>query len=300
MAERRLPPLRLLTVFEAVVRAGSLGRAAGELNITQPAVSQALKSLEDHVGAALLDRRTRPATLTTAGSILQAGVSEGLGRIAEALDRIRALQSQAGNAVTIACSVGTATYWLMPRLASFYALHPDIAVNVMTTPQGAPALTPGVDLALRYGAGRWKDGRVLRLFAERVVPLCSPALAARIAGPGWSSRAPLLHVDATEPSWIGWREFLAQTGLPESRVPGRTFTNYVQATQAALAGQGVMLGWQTVTPDFERDGRLVPAGDAMLIPEEGVYLVVAGAGGAPPRRAVAGVVDWLTGLCPAV
>ena len=59
----RLPPLRLLTTFEAVSRLGSMREAAARLNVTQPAVSQALKALEDHVGAGLIDRSTRPASL---------------------------------------------------------------------------------------------------------------------------------------------------------------------------------------------------------------------------------------------
>ncbi|MFM2278216.1 MAG: hypothetical protein RLZZ444_447, partial [Pseudomonadota bacterium] len=58
MPERVLPPLRLLTVFETVLRAGNIQRAAAELNVTQPAVSQALKALEDYVGLRLLDRST--------------------------------------------------------------------------------------------------------------------------------------------------------------------------------------------------------------------------------------------------
>ena len=113
----RLPPLRLLTTFEAVSRHGSMQLAAARLNVTQPAVSQALKALEEHVGAPLIDRATRPAQLTEAGELLARAVRDGLGQIAAALEDIRALSGQEGNQVTVSCTLGMATYWLMPRLS---------------------------------------------------------------------------------------------------------------------------------------------------------------------------------------
>lgn len=292
MTDRRLPPLRLLAVFEAVLRSGSLQRAAAELNVSQPAISQAMKSLEDHIGAPLLDRRSRPAALTEAGRILQRAVSDGLGRISDAIEQVRALQRTAATSVTVACSVGTATYWLMPRLTGFYARQGDIAVNVMTTAQGAPQLAPGVDLAIRYGLGDWTDGRVVKLFDESVVPVCQPALLQRLqtlAEP--LAAAPLLHVEAGEESWLGWPAYLQATGLATPRGPGRRFTNYVQATQAALDGQGLLLGWQSITGDLIRDGRLARLALPQITPREAFYLVI------PDRReqkpALSLLADWL-------
>jgi LysR family transcriptional regulator, glycine cleavage system transcriptional activator len=275
MTDRTLPPLRLLTVFEAVFRAGTVQKAASDLNVTQPAVSQALKALEDHVGIALFDRRTRPAALTEAGRVLYAAVAEGLGRIADAIQEIRAMQSGEESSVTIACSVGTATYWLMPRLADFYNAHPEIAVNVMTTLHGVPGFAAGIDMVIRYGLGDWQDGAVTKLFDEKVVPVCSPELAERLGEAPNLEEAVLLHVVGTEKAWMGWREFFARRGQAESRAPGRNFSNYVQATQAALAGQGVMLGWQSNVGDLVREGRLVRLDDAPVIPREAFYLVTA-------------------------
>lgn len=275
MSIRQLPPLRLLTVFEAVLKAGNLQKAAADLNVTQPAVSQALKSLEDHVGVRLLDRRTRPAALTEAGRILQMATADGLGRIADAIDQVRAMRPVDEGSVTVACSVGVATYWLMPKLAGFYHEHSDIAVNVMTTSQGAPRLDTGIDLAIRYGLGDWTDGEVVKLFDERVLPVCHPALRKRLTDNAVGlERAPLLHVNAGEDTWLSWKHYLHSSGLPEARLPGRIFTNYVQATQAALDGQGVMLGWESITADLVREGRLVAVNDIAYHPKEAFYLVV--------------------------
>lgn len=278
----RLPPLRLLHVFEAVQRCGGLRAAAAELNVSQPAVSQALRQLEDFLGARLFDRRTRPARLTEAGRLLHAATVEGLGRIAGAVAEVRRLDAAAGRSLRVACSVGFATYWLMPRLAGFYERHPEVAVHVMTTPQGAPELTPDIDIAARFGDGRWRDGSVTPLFAERIDPVASPSLAARLrqaAAPLES--APLIHVDSADARWTPWEAYLRAVGLTRrSGGPGGGgkdlyFTNYVQATQAALAGQGVMLGWRSITGDLVSEGRLVPVIDRPLVPQDAYYLVIA-------------------------
>lgn len=289
---RNPPPLRLLTVFEAVVRRGGARAAAAELNVSQPAVSQSLKQLETHLGARLLDRSTRPASLTEAGKLLHRATVEGLGRIREAVDEIARLGQSDEQAATVACSVGLATYWLMPRLALFYDRHPHIAVNVRTTQQGAPPLAAGVDLAIRYGDGSWDDGDVRLLFPECVEPVASPALAARLRNsPRWFEEAALIHVDVDDETWLSWRACLRRIGQ-DGGGRGLRFTNYVQATQAALAGQGVMLGWRSITGDLVKEGRLARVADAAIIPREAFYIVAA----ARPRSpgASAAVRAWLS------
>lgn len=291
MPERKLPTLRLLTVFETVFRTGTIQKAASELNVTQPAVSQALKALEEEIGVPLFDRSTRPASLTEAGRILQAGVSDGLGRIEEAILKVRALRQGFDRSVTISCSVGTATYWLMPRLAAFYNEHPDIAVNVMTT-AGAPEFSPGVDILIRYGTGDWRDGQVIRLLEENVVPVCSPEYRRQIDPEAGLSDVTLLHVVSNDKTWLTWQDFFDLNGLAENRNLGRYFTNYVQATQAALSGQGVMLGWETNTGDLVREGRLVALGGVPLRPREAFYLVTRDSA----RPACQTVVDWIRAI----
>jgi LysR family transcriptional regulator, glycine cleavage system transcriptional activator len=287
-----LPPLRLITVFDAVLRAGSLQRAAAELNVSQPAVSQAIKSLEDHIGARLLDRDTRPASLTEAGTILQGGVSRGLAEIGGALEEIRAIQDAAENSLTVACTVGTATYWLMPRLTEFHENHPDIAVSVHTVASGVPRVTPGVDVAIRYGLGDWNDGPVRRMLRERVVPVCSPDLFTSLAPRGFDlEHAPLIHVDSGQFDWMGWQDYLQRIGRRKPAGPGRVYTNYVQATQAAVAGQGVMLGWKSMTGELVKDGKLVELPLPAVVPDEAFFLVFA------ERRKPTGsldiLVEWL-------
>lgn len=178
---RHLPPLRLLTAFETVVRAGGVQTAAAELNVTQPAVSQALRNLEDHIGTKLLDRRMRPAALTDAGRVLLHAVSDGMDRIESAIGKIRALERNEQNVVTIACTVCTGTYWLMPRLATFYTRHPDIVVRVVPT-SGTRGLRPkptclfvmGQATGLMANANRFSMSAWFQSAAQRLLNM--PAL----------------------------------------------------------------------------------------------------------------------------
>lgn len=266
-----LPPLRQFTALVAVVRCGSVQAAAADLNVTQPAVSQAIRQLEAHVGRPLLERGSRPARPTEAGATLAQAVSEGFGRIEAALDAIR--QDEDERAVTIACSVGVATYWLMPLLSGFYREHPDLLVNVTASQTGVPALSDGVDLAIRFGHGRWRDGEVHRLFSEVVEPVCAPAMRARFDGPVPPDAVSLLHVRSDEASWTTWSAYLRAVGLPPVRGGGQSFSNYVQTTQAALDGLGMMLGWRSITGELVARGALVPAGLPPFHPRDAFFLV---------------------------
>ncbi len=288
----RLPPPRLLSVFETVNRSGGVKRAAQELNVSMPAVSQALRQLEGYLGAALFDRSTRPAGLTAAGEILLRAVTENRDRLELALGDIRAL-NMASNSVTIACTMGFATYWLMPRLEAFYLDHPDLVVNVQTIAHEAPSLSPDIDIAMRYGDGKWSDGRVNLLFKERVKPICEPRIANRIQGDGGSlASAFLIHVEVADKRWISWPQYFSRTNQhANGSAKGMRFSNYVQATQAALSGHGVMLGWRSITGDQQSKGLLVPTGLPSIIPTDAYYAVLSERSRNAETAQV--VVEWL-------
>jgi len=264
----RLPPLRLLTTFEAFARHGSMQKAANLLNVTQPAVSQALKALETHIGAPLIDRTRRPAGLTEAGEILARAVRDGLGQISAAIEDIRSLTGLTGNQITISCTLGMATYWLMPRLPGFYARFPEITVNVQAPATDLPHLAPGIDIAIRYGTGGWPEGVTHKLFDEHICPVAAPAFLKRMQAEGIGlERAPLIHVRSPRNShWAGWEDYFRAKGLSRERLAGQSFNNYVQAVQAVQAGQGVMLGWKSIVGGALRDGslRMWPEGEIDL------------------------------------
>jgi DNA-binding transcriptional LysR family regulator len=288
-----LPPLRLLTVFEAAAHHRSLSLAARTLNVTQPAISKALRELETWIGVPLFDRTRRPLALTQSGEMLVSATREGLGVIAESLARIDRLQAAQGSTLRVSCSIGFATYWLMRRLSAFSAARPGIAVSVMTTPHDAAPDAPHADVLFRYGHGRWRDGEVIRLFQECIDPVASPEFLSARANAASLDGLPLIHVDVDDASWRSWAGYCRAAGVSRGRGGGDLrFNNYVQATQAALDGQGIMLGWRSITGDLVAERRLTPIGLPPVLPEDGAYYVVI------PKRsagnaAVARFVEWL-------
>ena len=262
----RLPPLRLLTTFEAVSRLGSMREAAAQLNVTQPAISQALKALEQHVGATLFDRSTRPAQLTEAGELLARATRDGLGLIASALEDIRSLHGAEDRQVTVSCTLGMATYWLMPRLPAFYGEFPDFTVNVQAPPTDLPLLAPGIDIAIRYGTGGWREGVTSKMFDEVICPVGAPALIDRLLAEGTGlDQAPLIHVrNAHNPHWASWEDYLRARGIQRQRMTGPSFNNYVQAVQAVMDGRGLMLGWRSITGGALQEGALHPWPDGAV------------------------------------
>lgn len=289
----RLPPLRLLTTFEAFSRTGSMRLAAARLNVTQPAVSQSLKALEAHVGAVLIDRSRKPAQLTEAGQILARAVRDGLGQISAALEDVRILSGQETTQVTVSCTIGMATYWLMPRLPEFYALHPEITVNVQAPASDLPHLAPGIDIAVRYGTGDWQEGVTHKLFDERVCPVGAPALLDRLLAEGVGlDGAPLIHVRSPHNQhWAGWEDYLRQRGIRRDRLTGQTFDNYVQAAQAVLDGRGLMLGWRSISYQAVRDGALREWPEGGIDLGTAYYLTTA----AVPSATTKAFVNWLNG-----
>ena len=116
--------------FCEVARTGSFTRAAGELFLTQPAVSQQVKALEEELGAPLLDRGGRGLRLTPEGEILLARARAAFGELAAAREEIEGLRQQVTGRVVLATSDTNCTYVLPPILAEFRSAYPDVAVEV--------------------------------------------------------------------------------------------------------------------------------------------------------------------------
>jgi len=290
---KRLPPLRLLVAFEAVARLGTMRDAAHALNVTQPAVTQSLKALEAFIGVTLLDRDRKPARLNHHGQMLANATREGFETIAGAIEEIQAQASDQPQALTVSCTLGMATYWLMPRLPGFYADHPDILVNVQAPPSDEPTLSAGIDLALRYGTGKWPEPGTTKLFDEVVRAVGQPALIQRLRAEGRTlERAPLIHVNAPENAlWEGWPDYFRKCGFARPSTTGQTFDNYVQAVQAAVDGRGLMLGWRSITSTLVAEGALAPWFDSALDVGTGYYATLSPRGGRKP--AAQAFMTWL-------
>ncbi len=233
--------------------------AAQQLNVTPPAVSQAIKALESDLGVKLLDRSAKPAVPTEAGERLHRATRNGLGLIEETIDDIRFAAGLGEQMINLSCTLGMATHWLMPRLPLFYSQFPDVTVNVQTPPSDLPMLTGGIDIALRYGDGGWRDCETHLLFPEVICPVGTPELIEKALYSGGLAEAWLIDVRLRSGKpWSGWTDYLRQKGIVRTSRKIQVFDNYVQAVQAALNGHGIMLGWRSITSVQVAEGALVP------------------------------------------
>jgi DNA-binding transcriptional LysR family regulator len=285
-----LPNLRLLQTFELVNRLGSMRRAAGRLNVSLPAISKSIQNLEHDLGLALMDRSTKPATPTKAGEKLAQSIQNGLDIIADTISDLHDAQAKRDTQITLCCTIGMATHWLMPRLSGFYAAHPGITVNIQAPPTDRPDLSGQTDIALRYGRGGWNDGPTHRLFDECVCPVGRPDVIDRAIKAGDMRAVPLIDVrnDAMK-NWVNWAGYCARIGLDHPKQTGETFDNYVQAVQAALDGRGLMLGWRSITQTLVHQGRLGkwPKGDQDF--QTGYYISCT-----PNRAHIAAIQNFMT------
>ena len=285
-----LPPLTALSAFEAAARLGGVKRAAESLNVTPGAVSRQVKALESDLGCALFERLHRGVELTPEGRELAETLADGLARVAEVCRRLRGRGDTP--TLTVGATTAFAGFWLMPRIGGFWQDNPDVAVDHVISDDPIDPLRRQVDFAFRYGTGEWPGLSSVLLFGDSLFPVCSPSLAAKFGQvaaqdlPG----LPLLRLKGVDPSWIDWPSFFAEMGLVDTGA-GRGMNNYAVVVQAALDGQGVALGWNSLVAPQLRAGTLVRLTD-LSMPAPGAHYLVS-ADGRDPTPAMVAFAEWV-------
>lgn len=270
-----LPRLSRLRMFEAAARSKSFTLAANELGVTQAAVSQQVRSLEQELGVKLFERRHRGLALTAPGQRFFRVIAMAFGEIADAADELRAERRPA--AISIGATFAVATFWLIPRLPKFRALHPDLTVHVIATDRGFDEVTDKVDVGIAYGDGSWPGFSSTLVRESTVFPVCSPAYAA--AHPGLDGLdaligATLLSLEDDRPGRLDWPAWFAALDVDSSRiVRNLKFNSHPLLMQAACEGQGVALGWDLLTDDLIAGGKLIRPIKESVQTAKGFYLV---------------------------
>lgn len=254
----RLPSFSNLIAFDAVARHGTLTRAGVELNVSQPAISRRIAALEADLGRTLFNRSTKPLTLTKAGVELFEVLRSGLSRLESAIARIR--HDTDVDTVTISAGSGFAAYWLIPRLPEMQAAFPRLRLRIVSQSHSEEVDTAG-DLQVRFGDGVWDGVAVCKMFGEQVFPVCSPLYLERRRGRLTMAQlqaANLLDMKVTRQPWYDWISWFETVGvLPKAALDVVYFDSYPLVVSAALAGQGVCLGWAGLLDEFLASGALV-------------------------------------------
>ncbi len=266
----RLPPLNALRAFEAAGRYLSFTRAAEELHVTQAAISHQIKTLEDHLGIRLFQRRPRKLFLTEAGQTLLPVLYEAFKQISETVEGLS--KTTNGNILTVSLRPYFAAKWLTPRLGQFWQQHANIDLRLHHTIQTVDFVREDVDMAVRWGRGDWENVQSEVLLRAKLTPVCNPALLTGVHplhAPADLRYHTLLH----EESYFDWGQWLAKAGVHHVDLRhGLIIDDTNVRIQAAIDGQGVALGCFPLIADDIAGGRLVRLFDLVL--DEFAYYIV--------------------------
>jgi len=288
------PPLKAVRYFESAARHLSFSKSAEELNVTHSAISHQIKALEEWIGQPLFERTGRALRLTEAGRQFLPPVRSAFRQLTEAAQDLR--QANRGGPLTVSVLPSLASKWLVPRLYDFRAKHPEIEVRISATDRVEQIGQGGIDIAIRYGRGRWPGVDSELLLQDDLFPICSPALLD--GDPPLRQPSDLQHFNLLNDStWEAarfdfWHHWLAQAGVTGLELKGGFSFNYSNLlVQAAVDGLGIALGNTLLAGDDLKAGRLVKPFDITVSLDTAYYVVYVR--DALKRQKIRAFRDWL-------
>lgn len=281
-------PIGPLTAFDVAARHLNLSAAAQELSVTHAAVSRQVKQLEQRLGVKLFERLPRGLKLTAHGALLAEGTREAFDRLATAIEDVSVPTVR--RRLTLSTFASFAARWLMPRIGSFSELFPNVDLQISTSTRLVDFAREDVDIAVRFGSGKYPGLHVVPLFKPQDIVVASPRLLERRAIKQYSDlkHFTLLHDDSHR-NWVRWLENVGAKGVNARR--GILCGDRNAMLQAALAGQGIALSSEVFAGEELAAGRLIKVFDVEVASPYAIYGVCL------PRRLndpiIVGALDWL-------
>ena len=276
MLKNRLPPLEPLIAFEAAARLLSFTRAGEELHLTQAAVSQQIRNLEQYLDIKLFTRKHRAVQLTHEGREYQHTVSGLLKQLASATTDIKS--NEVNPRLSITCDQSFAAFWLSPRLRQFQHLNPGISIRLFASDDEAECITDDTQISVFHGEGYWPGYESYKLFDETIFPVCSPQYLqsqAKLDWRDWLLQTDLLDLDDSHWNWMNWRAWFAGQGIEEPlQFRNLQINSYPLLIEAACRSQGVALGWNYLVDELLDSGKLVRPIEQSLTTSFGYYLII--------------------------
>jgi LysR family glycine cleavage system transcriptional activator len=250
------PKLNALRAFESAGRHLSFSSAGTELGVSQAAISQQIRNLENYLDARLFVRRNRGLSLTGIGEAYQLVVHEALDRLDTVTDQL--FPETLDHVVTIQCTPSVAILWLIPKLEHFRDYHPEIQMRIVTLDsEHFEQQQSQVDLEISAQTPMTRTASDCRLITVEITPVCSPLLlkSKPVSIPSDLINHHLIHVLGYGDDWHRWfREF----GLRSHKVPGGTsFDGSLMAMESAIKGGGIMLGRRPFIDQYLESNELV-------------------------------------------
>lgn len=252
MQNLRQVHLKGLRAVEAVGRLGSLRAAADELGVTVGAVSQQVLKAEEQLGRTLFERGPRGLQPTPLGEEIVRRLTAGFVELSAA---VAMAERRRDDMLTVSVAPVLAGKWLVWRLHRFAQAHPSIQVRLDASLGLVDPNATDVDACIRVGRGDWSGVRAEKLLDQRVLPVCSPAVAESLQTPADLAHVPIIR----DPhAMFGWDVWLQPNGLDDAILgDGPVFSDAALGLDAAVAGHGVLLAWETLVVDALAMGRVV-------------------------------------------
>jgi LysR family glycine cleavage system transcriptional activator len=235
---KSLPPLQTLIAFEAAARLKSFTLASVELSLSQPAISQQIRLLEERLGLPLFERANNQIAVTLQGEVLAKVVSEMLARLADTVEEIKTEGGRSTLSVSLLPSF--ASTWFASRAGQFERDNPNVDLIVLSTVACVEFEHEEVDVAIRWGRGGWSsDLYEEKLLDESFIVVASPQLL-KASGPISSieelANVPFVH----DTNYNEWKTLIELNGGdPASLSKGLYFGDSSATIATILSGHGV-------------------------------------------------------------
>ena len=284
-----IPPLAALQAFETIARRKSFSLAAEELHLTPSAVSHQVAKLESLLHVRLFERSARGVELTPAGQQYLQRVASALGAINTATEDLR---HGVQDTLYVHSSPSFASLWLMPRIARFTELHPNISLVLSASHVHSDFQLGQMDIDIRYGLPNWPNLEVEPIFTERILPLASPEFirAHALHAPADLLRVPLIQSSINVVQWPDWFARFCPEQRPERM--GLRFDRAMMSMDAAVQKLGVALESASIGQALIASGKLQPVFAEDLCLQVQAHFMVYPARHAS-RPEVRSFVDWL-------
>lgn len=262
------PPIQWLVVFEAAATHRSFKLAASALNVSPPAISQHIKSLEEWLGMALFNRRARQIELTTEGEFYYEIAAELVRTHKQGYqDFIRRFQQRS---LRVSASLFIAQELMIPNYLSFSDYAEDVELRIEARSSYVDFETEPLDAAIRFGVGDWPDLESRLLCKVQLVPVCSPKYACENSV---NTLDDLRHHRLISPSEDTrlWHRVLGEEAVTNGDI--LVCDSYLAAVKSAAEGLGVTLALLPSTNLWIKDGRLVRFLDVAIPTDFGYWMV---------------------------
>jgi LysR family glycine cleavage system transcriptional activator len=237
---QRLPPLNALRYFLVAAKTLSFKQTAEQLHVTQAAISQHIRTLEEHLGRKLFIRRNREVLLSEDGERLLPFIREGF----EAFSKgVATLQTDPRpNILNITVVQSFASRWLVPRLSSFQEQYPEISVRLNPSNALLSFTNTDLDVAIRFGAGNYEGLESRFLMGDKLYLVSHPSLLKQGISLDTLDMLPMLEENSGD-FRVAWQQFFDTHGLDGGKY--RRVLQVEDSTttivEAAIAGQGMAM-----------------------------------------------------------